>query len=436
MSHATGQVVASYLKFAMTGPPRGSTRAERHNQFTLGVGERGVAAFAGHARAAERRGRPARRRRRAPPCACSARRGASPTRRRHAARRRPADRRAASSRRRGARPGRSRPARAAWASPSCDAVRDYAFDFTTAAASTPASTSCCARRRPAARSLAARRRARARAERRPWQLRARRRQVAASGPDFLTFAVGSAGDAARAVVLRDGAGRVDGQRPARAHRTCWGRRALRWARTTPRRWLGLVAAPLESRYTIEVLGSASDTFAASVTLPRGDGTFVHAQVVGVPLAAGSRSRLLIDLASPDSLVLETDVDGDGVFETQQPRRHGPGADGPAARRRHVIGPETLTGASPFGYRPRCCSTARSTPASAAVVGKYAIPSNRVEFAKAFTFRAARVRGRSTSRRAPTSRRRSTASGIADARGDDGPEATVALARSSRTSAPS
>ena len=429
LSHATGQVVASYLKFAIIGSvPAGQPVPNGTIRFTLGVGERGVALSPDTlvlpsavdalptdvVRAAMRvlgQGWSIARAPNLPPDVL------------------PIDAQVVRDR---ALSLAEAGLRRRLGQPELSTLRDYAFDLHTPQPRDPGFDQLL-RQTEAGRALDSVLGARlAAGGTSAVSFERDAAEVAASGADFLTFAVGNTGTLPAQVVLRDGTGRV----MVSGHQSpqdVLGATLLSLGSDGSSPVVGLVGAPLESRYTIEVLGSDSDMFAASVTLPRGDGTFVHAEVFGVPLAAGSRSRLVIDLASPESLVIETDLTGDGVFETQQALvAHGLVVNGPKLVAASVIGPETLSGATPFGYMAAFLFDRTVDPASAADVGKYAIPSNSVEFAKAF------LSGRIVlaildQPEGPYVPTEVTASGIADRRGNEDPSGRSTSPRRSRTS---
>ena len=208
-------------------------------------------------------------------------------------------------------------------------------------------------------------------------------EVASSGPDFLSFAVGRAGTLEADVVLRDAAGNVtrSGASPLGG---VPGAALVPLSTLADPSYLGLVTAPLSTGYTLEVLGRDSgESFDLSVTVPRADGTFAHGTATLVALSAGGKARLALSPgANAGNLALEVDGDGDGVYERTQPLPVATlESEGPRLVAAAIIGPETLSGASPFGYFGAMLFDRVVDPESAGDVSNYGIPKNRVEFAK-------------------------------------------------------
>ena len=201
-------------------------------------------------------------------------------------------------------------------------------------------------------------------------------RVAASGPPFLSVAIDSPGAGAlpAEVQLSDGAGR----------RTDVARRevpsavvvALGSGAFAPR--LGWVAAPTAPPYAIQVNGTADGDLGVSLTLPEGDGGVRHARLFPIRVRAGSRHRVVYDPARDGQVDLETDLDGDGVFEGREAIDTAVVASqGPRLVAAATIGPETLDGASPFGTYAALLFDRVVSESDASDASNYEIASNSV-----------------------------------------------------------
>ncbi len=177
-------------------------------------------------------------------------------------------------------------------------------------------------------------------------------EVLASGSDFVSVAVsGPVGD----VTLTDGA-----QRTTTSHSAAGalpgadipgGVQIPIGSDSAGFRTLGLVTAPTTSPYALDLTAQATGLFEVSITVPRGDGTFVRGQASNVSLFRGGRARAVADLSRPDSMTLAIDADGDGVFEGALPlTMETIVSSGPRLVAASVIGPETLPGANPGGVQ--------------------------------------------------------------------------------------
>jgi hypothetical protein len=252
-------------------------------------------------------------------------------------------------------------------------------------------------------------------------------QVQASGPDFVSFIV----DASSAVdvSITDAAshtstvGRTD-DRPALA---APGVGLLPMGASAEAPILGLMTALTSSPYTLTLTGRAIGTAALSVTLPRGDGTFLRGALSGVAVSPAWRGRVTLDLAQPDRLTLDADANGDGTFELHQPLMtevlYPQGARLLSA---NVIGPETIDGASPWGFHGVLVFDRMVDAASAATVAHYQIPSNSVRAAKAVMSQRI-VMMTLDQPEGPYVPTTLTANGIGDGRGIAGPNVSVPLA---------
>ncbi len=210
-------------------------------------------------------------------------------------------------------------------------------------------------------------------------------QVAVSGPDFISFAIGngSAG-AAVDVKLTDSAGKVTvlGTSPdTRPMSEVTGAVLMPLGALATAPVLGLVQGPT-GQYALDLVARAPGALDLSVTLPRGDGTFVRGFLSGAALVPGLASRLVIDPARPDSLILQQDTAGSGSYASSVPlMTELLSAQGPRLVSAHLIGPETLDGATPFGMQAALLFDRVVGEGSAAQAGSYQIPSNRVRNAK-------------------------------------------------------
>src|SRR5262249_53195482 len=206
-------------------------------------------------------------------------------------------------------------------------------------------------------------------------------EVAASGPDFISFSVDTGAVRRADVSLVDSAGRT-----STAPVGTWSpTSAVPTAVIVPigadaTDLLGLVTKPTGSPYVLGLVGRDTGTATVSVTLPAGD-DFRRA-VVHVGLHPGSRTRVVLDPARPDAVLVQEDANGDGVYEDEDsvPTSRFPAA-GPQVLAATVIGPETLTGASPFGVHAAVLFDRVVEAESGNDKTNYAIPGNDVLFAR-------------------------------------------------------
>ncbi len=180
--------------------------------------------------------------------------------------------------------------------------------------------------------------------------------LAASGPDFLTFALDSdqvelAGPEGALVLSND-----EGL-------------------------FGILTALTSSPYTFALASEEVISTRISVTLPRGDGTFLRGSVT-VDLAATDEAQLVVDLFRPEDLEVEIDTDGDGVFETTLPlATESIESEGPRLVSATLIGPEVYEGASAFGFHAAALFDRIVEPVTASEPARYLIPENTVKGAK-------------------------------------------------------
>ena len=122
-------------------------------------------------------------------------------------------------------------------------------------------------------------------------------------------------------------------------------------RASTQRGLALLTRLGSSLYEWSFTADASGSFDLGVSLPRPDGATGYHVFSAVTVAAGDRGRVSLDLlASPATPTLEIDGDGDGLFErtiAASPEEI-LASPGPTLLSATVIGPETLSGADPWG----------------------------------------------------------------------------------------
>jgi hypothetical protein len=210
-------------------------------------------------------------------------------------------------------------------------------------------------------------------------------QLLASGPDFISFAVhqGAAG-APVGVAFTDGSGRrsLSGDGSSTPPQSEVPGAVLLPLGGSAAPLLGLLTAPSTSPYVLQLEGLGSGTADVAVTLPRGDGTFARVTASGLPVAAGSRTTLTLDLARPHEVLLRQDQEGDGAFESEQTLAATLITPvGPSLISANVIGPETLSGAGPFGLQAAVLFDRVVDATSSDQPGNYSIADNRVRAAK-------------------------------------------------------
>lgn len=208
-------------------------------------------------------------------------------------------------------------------------------------------------------------------------------QVQTSGPDFASFAVDTA---AVDIALKNAAGATTVSsrtttRPASTAVTGAGIIPLGTDPNAP--VLGLITSLTGSPFTLSLTGRGNGATALSLTLPRGDGTFLRGSVSGIAVTSTWRGRVTLDLSQPDHLLLDQDADGDGTFETQTAlATEQLQAQGARLISANVIGPEVIDGAAPWGQNAVLVFDRMVDAASAADKANYQIPLNGVIGAKA------------------------------------------------------
>jgi hypothetical protein len=247
--------------------------------------------------------------------------------------------------------------------------------------------------------------------------------VAASGPNFVAFAFGNASGAPVTATLTDNSGHesiagstsntfVNGSVASAV--------AVPFGTSATASRLVLVPAPADGPYTLVLTGTGSGTIDLSVTLPNGS-SFRRA-TTQVNVTNHGRYRIVAD----STLTLDIDSDGDGVFESQQPlTTETLIANGPRLISANAIGPETVSGAPPFGFQTVLLFDRIVDTTTSSAVANYSIPNNRVVSAKK-QLSGRLVFASLEQPEGPYVSTQLSVNGITDLRGKTGPGATVPL----------
>jgi Big-like domain-containing protein/carboxypeptidase family protein len=251
--------------------------------------------------------------------------------------------------------------------------------------------------------------------------------VAISGPDFIGVAVG--GSAPVTVKVRDGQGNetaVPNGGPDLARADIPGAVWLPLGAGASPPLLGVITALGSPSYALEIGATAAGTLDLAVTQPTGDGSFTRGTVTGRAIAAGAQARLLIDRRTPQTMTLQIDQDGDGTFDSADSlATERLTSSGPKLLSATVVGPETVDGASPFGFQIAALFDRVVDRTSSSQPSHYTIPSNTVQTARA-QLSARFVFGSLEQPEGPYIPTTLTASGVLDGRGAAGPAKTVPL----------
>jgi hypothetical protein len=250
-------------------------------------------------------------------------------------------------------------------------------------------------------------------------------QVLVSGSNFLAFAVGNGSVAAPVnVSLTDGSGnQLSTTTPGGS---IPGGVLLPLTNSTSTPLLGLVTAPTSSPYTLLLTPTGSGTVDLSISVPSGSGTVVRAQITGQTVTPGQALRVVSDFSNPNNLVLQVDTHGDGSFATSVPlSTQIISPPGPTLTSASIVGPETVSGAGPFGLNVALLFDRPVNTTTASNVGNYVIPNNLVQSA-ASELSGRLVFGNLQEPEGPYVPTTIAVSGIADQRGMVGPSATVNL----------
>jgi hypothetical protein len=205
-------------------------------------------------------------------------------------------------------------------------------------------------------------------------------QLEASGPNFLSFAVGQGtGASPVAVSLTDSLGNQLSTNTAGGGNIPGGV-LLSLGSSSPSPVLGLVTAPTAPPYTLLIMPQSSGFTDLSIAIPSGSGTVVHGQI-GVTMVQGQAMRLIADFTNPNNLVLQVDTSGDGSFATSIPLSiQDLSPLGPNLTSATVIGPDTVSQAGPFGLNMVLLFDRIVDATTSAVTSNYTIPNNSVQSA--------------------------------------------------------
>ena len=258
----------------------------------------------------------------------------------------------------------------------------------------------------------------------PLELEGALAAVAASGPDFVSFAV-SGGDPAAplGITLLDASGRRTstlGYGAEAPPSEVPGAALLPLGTEAGSATLGIVAAATGGPWSLDLRSTVATVVDVSVTFPRGDGAFARAEFRGVEFAPGTIAHVAHDPLRPGEIAL--------TKEGESVTRAGGAVlpEGPKLVSATVIGPETLQGASPFGFQIVALFDRVVDPESSARKDSYAIPKNTVQGAKT------QLSGRLVfvSLEQPEGPHVHTTfsvmGGVSDTRGNGGPSGTVEL----------
>jgi hypothetical protein len=250
-------------------------------------------------------------------------------------------------------------------------------------------------------------------------------QVLVSGSNFLAFAVGSGNSAAPvSVSLTDNSGnQLSTTAPGGS---ISGGVILALSSSAPTPLLGLVTAPTASPYTLLLTPTGSGTVDLSISIPSGAGTVIRGQITSATVTQGQAMEVVADLTNPNNLVLLVDTNGDGSFATSIPlTTQIISPPGPTLTSVSVVGPETVSGAGPFGMNVAFLFDRPVNVTTASNVSNYVIPNNMVQSA-ASELSGRLVFGNLQEPEGPYVPTTMAVSGIADLRGVVGHSATVNL----------
>ena len=250
-------------------------------------------------------------------------------------------------------------------------------------------------------------------------------QLEASGPNFLTFAVGNGASAAPvAVSLTDNSGNQLSTATPGGSIPGGVLLSLSGNSSTPA--LGLVTAPTLPPYTLLLSPQSSGSTDVSISIPRGDGTVIRAQATGVTVTQGQAMRVVADFTNPNNLVLQVDTNGNGSFATSIPlSTQVISPSGPNLTSATVIGPDTVSQAGPFGLNTVLLFDRVVDATTSAVVTNYSIPGNSVQHASR-QLSGRLVFGNLVQPEGPYVPKTVAVSGVEDQRGVVGPSSTVNL----------
>ncbi|HEX2060055.1 MAG TPA: carboxypeptidase-like regulatory domain-containing protein, partial [Thermoanaerobaculia bacterium] len=203
--------------------------------------------------------------------------------------------------------------------------------------------------------------------------------VAASGPNFVAFAFGNAAGAPVTATLSDFSEHesVAGLTSNTfVNGSVMSAVAVPFGTTATAARLVLVASPVDNPYKLVLTGTGSGTIDVSVTLPAG-GAFRRG-TAQLNVVQGGHYRIIADTTP----TVDIDANGDTFYETEMPMTlETLSASGPRLISATTIGPETLSGAAPFGFQTAILFDRIVGATTASNVANYTIPNNRVFSAK-------------------------------------------------------
>jgi hypothetical protein len=250
-------------------------------------------------------------------------------------------------------------------------------------------------------------------------------QLEASGPNFVTFAVGSGtGAAPVAVTLTDGAGNT--MTSGTPGGSVVSGALFPLGNTSSEPYLGLITSPTNSPYTLLLTPQASGTTDISISIPSGNGTVIRGAVAGQAVVEGQPMQVVADFRNPSNLVLQIDTAGNGTFATSVPlTTQVILPSGPTLISATVIGPDTVSQASPFGQNVVALFDRIVDGTTSGTASNYAVPSNSIQsVSKQLSGRL--VFANLTQPEGPYVPTTFAVSGVADQRSMIGPAATVTM----------
>lgn len=250
-------------------------------------------------------------------------------------------------------------------------------------------------------------------------------QLEASGPNFVSFAVGSGSLAAPvSVTMTDSSGNQLSTNAPGGSIVGGAMLPLSASASTP--VLGLITQPILSPYTLLLTPTSSGNTDLSISIPNGSGGVTRASATGLSMVQGQAMRVVADLTS-NILVLQVDTNGNGTFSTSIPLTSETiSAPGPTFTSATVIGPDTLSQAAPFGQNLVLLFDRPVDSVSSGTVSNYTIPNNSVLSASR-QLSGRLVFGNLSQPEGPYVPTTLSVSGVEDMRGITGSGGTVKLA---------
>jgi hypothetical protein len=250
-------------------------------------------------------------------------------------------------------------------------------------------------------------------------------QIEASGPNFLSFGIGSGTVGAPvSVMLTDGTGNQ--MSSATPGGTLVSGAVFPLGNSPTAAYLGLVTAPANSPYTLAITGQGLGSADIAISIPAGDGTVIRGTASGVQVSQGLNMRIVADFSNPSNLVLQVDTAGDGSYATSIPlTTQVISPSGPNLTSATVIGRETVSQANVFGTNLVLLFDRIVDPTTGGNASNYSIPNNTVASASR-QLSGRLVFGNLQQPEGPYVPTTVAVSGVADQRGAMGPTASVNL----------